>query len=148
MPEDIQDQDFNLLAYAQNYSQENELVRTVEVRPGATMDIQFIGRTAWRKLSKALRRVKGSEVARDAAAETRVRKLLAKAIKGWDGFSPEVVAELIPVKPEGLPHLLPCTDQNKEALLLHSLEFSNLVADEAENLAAFREDIKEVQEKN
>ncbi len=140
--------EFDLLAYARNHSQEHELVRTIEVRPGAEVDLMFVGRQAYRELSRRLNRLKGPGEVKDAAAEAGIRRLLAKAIKDWRGFGPEVVAELIPVDPAGLPEELPCTERNKEALLLNSTEFSDLVSSGVSDLAAFRDERREAQEKN
>lgn len=144
MPE----QEFDLLNYAKEHSLEDELEREVEVTPGFFVTVLYIGRSAWRKLFRAMNRTKGTSEKKERATEERTRAQLARAIKSWRGATPEVIADLIPVDPKGLPEELPCTDRNKKALLIHSAEFQNEVWEAVNNLAEFQEERRQELEKN
>jgi len=134
-----QPEGFDLLKHAQAHSQ--ELIRTIEVRPGAEVDVKYIGKKAWRKLRKSLHSVRGGEAAQDEAAYNATHRKLAEAVVGWRGMSKDVVLKLIPVEPEALPDELPFTRKNVLALLLYSAEFSNAIADTVDDLDGFREEV-------
>lgn len=129
---------FNLLKHYGAHAQ--ELNRTIEIRPGAEVEVKYLGKKAWRKLNKRLQRIKGNKQAVDEAAYNATHAELAKAVTGWRGMTPEVVASLMPVDPEGLPEELPHTEQNVLALLLYSSEFFTAVSDAADDLDGFREE--------
>ncbi|MCF8044081.1 MAG: hypothetical protein K9K36_16575 [Desulfarculaceae bacterium] len=128
---------FNLLNHAQDHLQ--ELARTIEVRPGAEVDVKYLGKKAWRKLRKRLRSVKGSEIVQDEAAYNATHKQLARAVTGWRGMTKKVVLQFLPVDPEGLPEEIPFDQNNVLALLLYSGEFFQLISDAVDDLEAFIE---------
>ncbi len=137
--------EFDLSGYVAAGTQ--DLTRSVAIRPGAEVTVRYLPRESWRRVQRSVERLR-NQVARDQALETRLRDLLASAVVDWRGFSPRVVAELIPVDPAGLPEDLPCTPANVRALLEHSAEFSTLVLEEVTNLAAFRADAVQEEQKN
>ena len=137
--------EFSLNDYVAAHRQ--ELTCTVPIRPGAEVDIRYLPKKRWRAIQKGVERLR-NQAARDAALEARMRNLLASAVVGWRGFTPQVVAELIPVDPAGLPEELPHNPSNVQALIEHSAEFSNLVMDEVNDLAGFRAEQVEEEQKN
>jgi|Deesub1362A_J573_1020465.scaffolds.fasta_scaffold01721_6 hypothetical protein len=137
--------EFDLAGYVAASKQ--DLTRTVEIRPGAEITIRYLSREEWRRVTRSVEKIR-NPAARDAALEGRLRDLLASAVVGWRGLSPQVVAELIPVDPGGLPAELPFSRENVRELLEHSVEFSTLLLDEITNLAAFRASALEAEQKN
>ena len=134
-------ENFDLLkAVSQN---QQELSRTIEVRPGVEVDVKFLGKKAWRKLNKRLQAVKGSKVAQDEAAFNATHSELAKAVTGWRGMTREAVLEFLPVDPAALPDQIPFDPKNVLALLLHSGEFFSIIAEAVDDLGAFRETSEE-----
>ncbi len=129
-------------------SGQRELTRTIEVRPGAEVDVKYLGKKAWRKLRKRLRSVRGSEVAQDDAAYNATHDLLAKAVIGWRGMTKKVVLQFLPLDPAGLPEEIPYSHKNVLALLLYSGESFQLISDAVDDLGAFREAQEEEEQKN
>ncbi len=124
-------------------SGQRELTRTIEVRPGVEVDVKFLGKKAWRKLSKRLRSVKGSGAAQDEAAYNATHSQLANAVIGWRGMTKQVVLQFLPLEPSALPEEIPFNHRNVLALLLYSGEFFQLVSDAVDDLGAFRETSEE-----
>lgn len=144
MPEEHQD--FNLKDFVA--ANREELTRTFEVRPDAEVTIKYLPLSKWRKLRRRLRQMKGSEAARDQAADANTRALLADCCVGIRGFTPEIVGQFLPVKLDGLPDELPFSKVNIMALLEESAEFQSIYIQEVEDLAEFRRAQKEESEKN
>ncbi len=139
-------ENFDLLRVADQSQQ--DLTRTIEVRPGAEVDVKYLGKKTWRKLNRRLKSVKGSVVAVDEAAYNATHDQLAKAVTGWRGMTKNVVLQFLPVDPEALPEEIPFSHTNVLALLLHSVEFSQLISDAVDDLAAFQEEADKEARKN
>ncbi len=136
--------DFSLSAYLQSHRQ--ELTREVPVRDGCTITVRYIPQEEMRRRARALQHLPPR--AREQAMEQAVVDMLASAVVDWKGMTKQVLAELLPVDPKGLPKHLPYSRESARTLLEHSSEFFSIVDEAVRDLAAFRASQLEEERKN
>lgn len=108
--------------------------------PGFKIRIQYLSPVELTQLFKRCKKTVFVKHQKDEELnEDRYHREIAALILGWEGLTPDILGDLIPIKPEEFKvKEIPCTDDLKEKILSGAYNFSNFVVGAATALEAFQ----------
>jgi len=108
--------------------------------PGFKIRIKYVSPVELTQMFKRCKRIIFIKHQKDEQLnEEKYHEEVAGLILGWEGLTPEILGDLIPVKPEEMAQKeVSCTDEMKLKILKGAYNFSNFVVGAATALQAFQ----------
>lgn len=137
-------------------SSTTQMTREVEYAPrgleaGFTVEIMYTPGRAWRKLSARVKTMAGNDRAREFAMNKGEEQLLAGAIQGWRGLTPEHFLAMLDVDesviPEGAMEI-GFGPELAQVLVRECGDFKLFIFDQMSELQAFRDAARAEARKN
>ncbi len=140
----MSDNGLNLRKLYQEHKE--ELTREFTTDQGLTLTVRYINEVQFDRLATQSGSFRNSEAKRQAYRNKLVN-LVATAVAAWD-MTPEIMARYLDMDVSQLPERVPCEPGVVADLLHLSDTFFGQVNDAVRDLASFREERVETEEKN